>query len=486
MPYTSFQTGNLSAKMTPLKAGVQHLWSSRLLLAAAVLSLFTCTFALAGELPVKDDDFACVDRQKAERYISTFNIDIESFGGKELCKNSVDSKKLFNDLQLIEDGQFSGKGSNLFIRDFIDRGSYFSYLIRETRGIQRGSDAPFSSAYNSGGYFTMQDGWSKLSTLGRVGVVIHEARHTEGYGHTRCKQGPYVSSNVPGCDSELAEGGSHGIEMEYYARVVIQGTNFHPLYSDMARLMLLARANFVFNDNPLKAHDALLARTSQGLIRLENSRREEWTWSRDEAAALESDTDKGDLAPMMKRTSYGASFFEFPKKASSIVLKPSHEATLVSDDYSYYKLLKLVPPQGLRDFEEFDIANRRYVVALDQKSNLYSYTFNKGAWGPAVQLAGVARLATSSPDGASGIFAIFADETYCSLDPVRLNCLSNRNAWPKGARQFVNYQGSVLKLDDRGSVVSSSGAEWGELRGLSVLDFIKIPAYDVFEGTSAD
>jgi hypothetical protein len=167
-------------------------------------SLFSGSFSWAtadkNELPVFDHDFVCTTQEKADQYIRDFKIDTNSFGGRDLCNSKVDIKKLFNDLQIIELGQFdlnyssihkdedetsAGNSSdqtaiNPLIGGFIDTKNYYPWMRDQTEGMNRGNDVPYATAYNSFGYFTMQDGWATLSTLGRVGTVIHEARHTAG------------------------------------------------------------------------------------------------------------------------------------------------------------------------------------------------------------------------------------------------------------------------------------------------------------------
>jgi len=171
-------------------------------------------------MPYMDGDFACISQTQAQKYVKDFRIDTQSFGGFELCNSAVDFKKLMNDFVIIENGRFQkvlGQ-NNLFIRDFLQGQDYYTWAKSQTRGVERGQDIPTATAYNSGGYFTMQDGWARSSTLGRVGTFIHEARHTAGYRHYPCQQGSYQGSSMAGCDSSYSQGGSHAVEMEYYAK----------------------------------------------------------------------------------------------------------------------------------------------------------------------------------------------------------------------------------------------------------------------------
>src|SRR3989338_113006 len=56
-----------------------------------------------------------------------------------------------------------------------------------------------------------------LSTLQLADVLVHEARHTEGYSHVSCKHGPY--SGYGACDSSVEKGGSYGVGFEFYLKI---------------------------------------------------------------------------------------------------------------------------------------------------------------------------------------------------------------------------------------------------------------------------
>lgn len=421
-------------------------------------------------LPVFDHDFSCIDAQTANKYVSDFHIDAASFGGVELCDGKVDSKKLFNDLQLIEQGSFNGAATNVFIHEFVPSSDYYSWLKEQTNGVSRGDDIPWATAYNSGGYFTMQDGWAKLSTLGRVGTIIHEARHTEGYYHTICEHGPYKDSRISGCDESVTAGGSHAVEMEYYARVVLQGGNFHPVYQSMARMMLLARSNFVFNESPMAAKDALIVRTHDGLIRFREDEKASLDWQLPDSEGFQ-----------LKRTSLGATLLNLPTGAWSIDLDRPDVAPALSDDYSYFKLLKMAPPNGLIDIEEVDVNLRRYLYAVDQNENIYSYLFGQGAWSPPASLPGIDHLTTANPMGQAGLYAVFKNQTYCPIQVPNLRCDRAAMPWPDDSKRFVEFKNSPLRLGADHKVYDSKGQPWRDLSSTEVLDMTLVPHFEVFD-----
>ncbi|MBK7963411.1 MAG: hypothetical protein IPK04_20775 [Bdellovibrionales bacterium] len=319
------------------------------------------------ELPYLDTEFQCIDVKQAQMYVADFSIDVKSFGGMELCNSQVDTKKLLNDLSIIQNGRFGTSGNSVYIRGFVDAKNYYGWMKSQTRGMDRGNDIPYATAYNRGGYFTMQDGWAQASTLGRVGVVIHEARHTAGFRHVPCNQGSYQGSSVSGCDTTYNYGGSHAIEMEYYARVSVQGENFHPVYRTMARLMAVARSNFMFNTSPIVKREGLLA-ISQG----------------SEHGMLFADGTLYDrevpnFEGQLKRTSYGGVILNGLKAMSIELYERSGFQPLIEDTYSYFKLLDPETP-SVFDLEEYDIGTRRFLTQINTHNQIATFNFPQGTW----------------------------------------------------------------------------------------------------------
>lgn len=414
-------------------------------------------------LPVLDQDFPCLSAEQANRYIHDFNIDVPSFGGLDLCDAKRDTKKLLNDLYIVENGQFETEKENLLIKGFIPTDRYYDWLRQQTRGIERGNDIPYATAYNSGGYFTMQDGWATLSTLGRVGTLIHEARHTEGFYHIICQTGPYRDTSVPGCDINYNYGGSHAIEMEYYARVAVYGKNFHPQYQTMARLMALARSNFVFNTTPIQASQTLVAISWDGHLFMRSQ--DQWL-----ARTLPP------LSGQLKTTSYGAALFREGHAFALDLYENSKEPVATSDDYSYFKLLKSNRVQHhVVDFEEIDFGTKRFVFSLSDDGKLYSYTFASGSWSRAFDLQIPAqRLETASPSGQKGLFVVSAAGDVLEINPaqpMQQRLLTEK--WPVDLSKVVFWEESPRHLWNNGALDGFSDVRFSQI--------VNAPLYNAFE-----
>lgn len=427
----------------------------------------------AADMAYKDEDFGCVSQDLANRYTKDFGIDTRSFGGMELCRNDVDTKKLFNDLQIVEAGTFASGGSNNLIRGFVTDSNYYAWLKSMTRGMRRGNDIPTATAYNSMGYFTMQDGWRTLSTLGRVGVVIHEARHTAGYRHYPCNQGPYAGVRMDGCDRDYQTGGSHSVEMEYYARVQVQGQNFHPAYRSMARLMAMARANFVFNQPVMNRREALLA--------VDQTNGNAVLFDRGQAVVRPLPNARG----VLKRTSFGAVLFDGLKAISLEMYGSDPSRTPIKDDYSYFKLLER-PTQPLKDLEEYDLGVKRYLVGINGNDTVANFVFGQGNWGPARSVGvQIARTATTLADGRKGYFLIEPNGAIRPFDADRGQVGASVGTWDSSlVNVALDDGGRPVALRTDGRLFSWNGQDWSEwLPGKAGRwsNVVNVPLYDAFD-----
>ena len=437
--------------------------------------LLTHTLSYADQLPYANDTFGCFSEKDANKYIQDFSVDVGSFGGLELCDNSKDTKKLLNDIYLIDKSSFKADDQHKLIQGYVPSGTYYEWMKRQTFGVNRGHDIPWASAYNSGGYFTMQDGWASSSTLGRVGTIIHEARHTEGYRHYPCQTGPYAGTELAGCDTSYSQGGSHAIEMEYYARVVLDSTNLHPVYQSMARLMALGRTNFVFNQKPLQTREALAGFTGDKVVLLDGGQ------------VFERATPRLDNSYKLKRTSFGASLVKGSHSIAVDLMTGGLGDAKLSDEYSYYKLFHVTrsgAPKTVVDTEEIDLGSNRYFVALNEEGKLITFNFPSGNWYPeSAAFAGAKALVTRTPSGQTGLFVVNNEGAIAPFDPTnrRFGTIL-KEKWPSSVSAVAFGGDKLFKLLSSGVVVDASTEQ--AVRGLEnyhFTDLVNVPVYDAFE-----
>ncbi len=439
----------------------------------AFILFFTSVFAIADlpkEIPYKDIGFECLTDAEANKYIKDFNINTASFGGVELCHSEIDTKKLFNDIKIVENGQFA-TGENKLIKNFVDSSQYYSWLKSSTRGVERGNDTPWATAYNRGGYFTMQDGWARLSTLGRVGTFIHEARHTAGYFHIPCSQGPYQGANLAACDRNYNYGGSHAVEMEYYARVSVQGLNFHPVYKKMARLMAIARSNFVFNTPVLQLHEAVLV-LNQSANTAQLFDNGQW-YSR----------EAPNVSGRLKRTSFGAVIFDGLHAMALEMYKNTGFSDLVEDTYSYYKLIR--EAKDIKDFEEFESGVKRYVVKINQDNQFAAFNFPKGDWDVGQQVPfTVSKTMTAIPGQTkSGLYLVGTEGQIFNYVPETQTLVNQNLTWDPINKEVVTFKNQNLILRQDGKIYVQAGntlQPWLETTNV-YSGLVTVPIYDAFD-----
>lgn len=425
-------------------------------------------------LPYLDESVSCFNQSQADQYVNDFNINVKSFGGAELCNGRSDFKKLINDLSVIEAGRFQKSPQQGLIGNFVDSDKYYSWVSQQTRGMTRGMDNPVATAYNAGGYFTMQNAWANLSTLGRVGVLIHEARHSQGYYHERCKFGPYSDTRTSGCDKDFSSGGAHAIEMEYYARVSTQGQNFHPVYKAMARLMAMARSNFIFNKSPLIKREGLVVQSDVG---------EYWIYDQGKWINRPAMTPNGNPVGILKRTSAGVSVLASDRAYSVDLYEGVEPISPLTDTYSYFKIF-LESKYNISDAEEFDIGSKRHLILINKSNQFSSYNFGLGGWNKAQTLA--FKVATTSPylvDGKRGYFLIDPSGAIYSYEPKKNNFKRLQSKWDFYLKSVSNVNGQVYSLTNDNKLFSLTNGQWVEFhlpKGQKPVQIASAPLYNIF------
>ncbi len=98
-------------------------------------------------MPYQDSEFKCTTDADSLRYVKDLHVDVHSFGGVELCDSLRDSKKLFNVMELIEKGRFAVTLNNPLIQGFIPASDYYTWLVQQTRGVERRNDLPYATAH---------------------------------------------------------------------------------------------------------------------------------------------------------------------------------------------------------------------------------------------------------------------------------------------------------------------------------------------------
>lgn len=87
---------------------------------------------------------------------------------------------------------------------------------------------------------------TNFTALDRASVMMHEARHIDGFPHTTCRSGPRAGLNGA-CDRRISEGGSYAVTVETYAQVAAYAPDVHPAIRAYARSSAVIYADEAFD-----------------------------------------------------------------------------------------------------------------------------------------------------------------------------------------------------------------------------------------------
>jgi hypothetical protein len=282
---------------------------------------------------------------------------------------------------------------------------------------------------------------------------------------------------MAGCDSTYEYSGSHAVEMEYYARVVVQGENFHPLYKKMARLMALGRANFVFNKPVIVAREGLFlinANNNEAIL-VDGGK----TYTREVAGQ-----------GLLKRSSFGPTLLTSKKAWALDPYEWIGDVRPTEDGYSYFKLVatpnKNLPTDfNLIDFEEFDIGTKRFAIALDSNHRVAQFNFQQGHWDNSKTTPFNAKtLKTRLWNNQKGVFAVNDQNQVVKYSETAQNFQTEViGTWPANVVTYLENPETkeLLQLTNEGDLKTANGDIWSKTEGQKFSQGVNIPLYNAFE-----
>ena len=88
---------------------------------------------------------------------------------------------------------------------------------------------------------------TSFSSLDRASVMMHEARHIDGFPHMMCTHGARKGMNGA-CDTKIADGGSYAVTVETYAQLAKFAEGVHPAMKAYARSSAVIYAEEAFEN----------------------------------------------------------------------------------------------------------------------------------------------------------------------------------------------------------------------------------------------
>ena len=209
-------------------------------------------------------DVGCIDTDVANKLVRDYNIDIRGFsGGRELCDSAKPGKQILNAVLMLDQGKFGPTARAGLDRQMVST-DYSRYLRQRINHITfdnscGGTSWVLACIINRAPTMHIEKPYfdKDMALALQMTVLVHEARHTEGYMHYHCYTGGNAGKDGA-CDNNYADGGSYAVEVEYETRIALNGLNFHPVFKMMARLFAIDRLNNNFVSQPTTKAPSLI------------------------------------------------------------------------------------------------------------------------------------------------------------------------------------------------------------------------------------
>ncbi|AGH95908.1 hypothetical protein [Pseudobdellovibrio exovorus] len=177
---------------------------------------------------------------------------------KEFCNDDSQTWHLLSSLMFMRQTRFSESMHPSQDEFFSGRfaGNWYEYFIGRINHIEVVSNCPkgtIAYVYMSGGstmYACPLALSSQLSALDRTSVMMHEARHIDGFPHIECSRGPRKGL-AGACDEAISDGGSYAVTVETYAQLSKYAEGLHPAIKAYARASAILYASETF-DKPVR------------------------------------------------------------------------------------------------------------------------------------------------------------------------------------------------------------------------------------------
>jgi hypothetical protein len=219
-----------------------------------IAGVLMCTSALAANTenvsinPAKE----CVAQSEMAAIARDFP-QFRNLASADYCLDGSETANLIDSLMFMRKTRFENSMPNssdeLFSGRFAkDWYGYFEGRITDINiqsSCQKGVGA-FVYMWGSTMYVCPMLLSANFTSLDRASVMMHEARHIDGYPHTTCRQG--ARAGLQGaCDTKIADGGSYAVSVETYAQIARYAPDVHPALRAYAKSSAVTYADEAFD-----------------------------------------------------------------------------------------------------------------------------------------------------------------------------------------------------------------------------------------------
>ncbi len=230
----------------------------------AVLTLSFINVAVA-----EDNSADCIPQSEMQAIASHFT-QFANLANGPLCNDNSQNWHLISSMMFMRKTQFAANMpkskdelfSGRFASNWYD---YFIGRISELEVVDNCPKGVVAYVYAFGGsamYVCPMALTESFSNLDRASVMMHEARHIDGYPHITCSKG--ARKGIQGaCDVKIADGGSYAVTVETYAQLAKYAEGIHPAMKAYSKSSAVVYADEAF-ENPVRINrsETLLALTN--------------------------------------------------------------------------------------------------------------------------------------------------------------------------------------------------------------------------------
>ncbi len=200
----------------------------------------------------QDAQKECVSQTEMKEISSHFT-QFTNLANADFCNDDSKEWHLLSSLMFMRHTQFTGdmpvSKDELFTGKFAK--DWYGYFIGRIDNLEVVNDCPkgviaYVYMFGDKTMYTCPAALTKtFSSLDRASVMMHEARHIDGFPHITCSKG--ARQGLQGaCDKKISDGGSYAVTVETYAQLAKYAQGIHPAMKAYARASSVIYADEAF------------------------------------------------------------------------------------------------------------------------------------------------------------------------------------------------------------------------------------------------
>lgn len=225
----------------------------------SVVSIIGMLF-LFGQPSMADDttaDDQCLDKEKVDLIRDVLSLPEEAEEEFDLCDPKLPAYQLMESLVEIYTIRFKEADLGTPYNQGILSTDFWEYFSERVDTIVNESECDRAVAYvypfDPGVVHICPPFYQNMLAQERAEVMLHEARHFDGYRHVTCTRGP--RKGIAGaCDKAIDQKGSYAVTVESLAKMAMLGEGLTAAERSLTKITALGLANETFNV-PVVPHD---------------------------------------------------------------------------------------------------------------------------------------------------------------------------------------------------------------------------------------